>query len=92
MRLRCIAVPLILSCACITALGQTDTKLSIPDKAAQAKALGVVKEGAFADLLLVEGNPLEDIKIIADPWKNFSCIMKDGKFYKNKFQKEEVDA
>ncbi|MEQ8303113.1 MAG: amidohydrolase family protein [Cyclobacteriaceae bacterium] len=44
---------------------------------------GVVKEGALADLLLVEGNPLEDINIIADPHKNFVIIMKDGVIYKN---------
>jgi imidazolonepropionase-like amidohydrolase len=45
--------------------------------------LGVVEEGALADLLLVEGNPLEDIKLIADPAKNFVVIMKDGKVHKN---------
>ena len=33
--------------------------------------LGVVEEGALADLLLVDGNPLEDIKLVADPDKNF---------------------
>jgi imidazolonepropionase-like amidohydrolase len=45
--------------------------------------LGVVEEGALADLLLVEGNPLADIKLVADPAKNFLIIMKDGKIYKN---------
>lgn len=45
--------------------------------------IGVVEEGAYADLLLVEGNPLEDIKIVADPAKNFLVIMKDGKIYKD---------
>ena len=45
--------------------------------------LGVVEEGALADLLLVDGNPLQDIKLIADPAKNFLVIMKDGKVYKN---------
>ena len=45
--------------------------------------LGVVEEGAFADLLLVDGNPLEDIKLVADPAKNFLIIMKDGKIYKD---------
>ena len=45
--------------------------------------LGVVEEGALADLLLVSGNPLEDIELIADPAKNFLVIMKDGKIYKN---------
>jgi imidazolonepropionase-like amidohydrolase len=45
--------------------------------------LGVVEEGALADLLLVDGDPLENIKLIGDPEKNFLVIMKDGKIYKN---------
>ena len=45
--------------------------------------LGVVEQGALADLLLVDGNPLENINLIADPAKNFKIIMKDGKVYKN---------
>ena len=45
--------------------------------------LGVVEEGALADLLLVDGNPLENIKLIADPDKNFLVIMKGGTIYKN---------
>jgi imidazolonepropionase-like amidohydrolase len=48
-----------------------------------AGKLGVVEEGALADLLLVDGNPLENIKLIEDPAKNFLVIMKDGKVYKN---------
>jgi imidazolonepropionase-like amidohydrolase len=45
--------------------------------------LGVVEQGALADLLLVEGNPLENMNLIADPTKNFKVIMKDGRIYKN---------
>jgi len=45
--------------------------------------LGVVEEGALADLLLVDGNPLQDINLVADPARNFLVIMKDGKIYKN---------
>ncbi|MDI3562308.1 amidohydrolase family protein [Bradyrhizobium sp. Arg816] len=45
--------------------------------------LGVVEEGALADLLLVDGNPLDDIKLVEDPAKNFVVIMKDGRIYKN---------
>jgi imidazolonepropionase-like amidohydrolase len=45
--------------------------------------LGVVEEGALADLLLVDGNPLENIKLIEDPDKSFSVIMKNGIVYKN---------
>lgn len=49
--------------------------------------LGVVEQGALADLLLVDGNPLDDISLIADPAKNFRVIMKDGRIYKNTLAK-----
>jgi len=45
--------------------------------------LGIIAEGAYADLLLVNGNPLKNIDLIGDPAKNFVLIMKDGKIYKN---------
>jgi imidazolonepropionase-like amidohydrolase len=45
--------------------------------------LGVIEEGAYADILLVDGNPLEDISILTEPEKNLALIMKDGKIYKN---------
>lgn len=45
--------------------------------------LGVIDEGAYADLLLVDGDPLAHIELIADPQKNFLLIMKDGMIYKN---------
>jgi imidazolonepropionase-like amidohydrolase len=49
--------------------------------------IGVVEEGALADLLLVDGNPLENIKLVAEPAKNFLVIMKDGTIYKNTLAK-----
>jgi imidazolonepropionase-like amidohydrolase len=45
--------------------------------------LGVVEVGALADLLLVDGNPLERIDVVADPDKNFLVIMKGGVIYKD---------
>jgi len=48
----------------------------------QAK-LGVLQEGAWADMLLVDGDPTQDIKVLADPQRNFVLIIKDGKMYKN---------
>jgi len=51
-----------------------------------AGKLGVVQEGALADLLLVDGNPIANIGLIADPGRNFVVIMKDGKIYKNLLQ------
>ena len=44
---------------------------------------GVVEEGALADLLLVEGNPLDNLRLIEDPDQNFPVIMKDGRIYKH---------
>ena len=41
-----------------------------------------LKEGAYGDLLLAEGNPLDDIKVVGD-LDNLLIIMKDGKIYKN---------
>ena len=49
--------------------------------------LGVVDEGALADLLLVDGDPLENIKLLEDPDKKFLVIMKDGTIYKNTLPK-----
>jgi imidazolonepropionase-like amidohydrolase len=45
--------------------------------------LGVVEEGAFADLLLVDGDPIANINLLEDPAKNLLVIMKDGKVFKN---------
>jgi imidazolonepropionase-like amidohydrolase len=58
--------------------------------------LGVVKAGAYADLLIVDGNPLEDLSVIGanekwldapereiDAIEKMKLIMKDGKVYKN---------
>jgi imidazolonepropionase-like amidohydrolase len=45
--------------------------------------IGVVAERALADLILVDGDPLADLKLITDPGKTFLVIMKDGKLYKN---------
>ncbi|WP_137875391.1 amidohydrolase family protein [Rhodococcus sp. Q] len=44
---------------------------------------GVVAEGAWADVLLVDGNPLEDLNLLADPGKNLSVIVKNGEIVKN---------
>jgi imidazolonepropionase-like amidohydrolase len=45
--------------------------------------LGVVQEGALADLLLVDGDPIANIKLIENPGRDFLVIMKDGTIYKN---------
>jgi len=43
--------------------------------------LGLAAEGAIADLLVVEGSPLEDITVLANPKKNLLLVMKDGVIY-----------
>ncbi|TXL79645.1 amidohydrolase family protein [Vineibacter terrae] len=45
--------------------------------------VGVLEEGALADLLLVDGDPIADLKLVADPEKSFVLIMKDGRIFKN---------
>ncbi|WP_108662931.1 metal-dependent hydrolase family protein [Acuticoccus kandeliae] len=49
----------------------------------QAGPLGVIAAGAYADLILVDGNPLADIDLVADPGANFDLIMKGGVVYKD---------
>ena len=43
----------------------------------------MVEPGALADLLLVDGNPLDDIALLGDPEKNLVVVMKDGKVHKD---------
>ncbi len=58
-------------------LGMSGPRTPYPGK------LGVVEVGALADLLLVNGNPLTNIKLLENPSKNLLVIMKDGEIYKN---------
>ena len=60
--------------------------LSGPRNPYQEGKLGVVEPGAYADSPLINGDPLLDISLIADPAKNFAVIIKDGKLYKNQAQ------
>lgn len=45
--------------------------------------LGVVAPDAWADLLLVDGDPLADISVLSDPDQNLKLIIKGGKVFKN---------
>ena len=45
--------------------------------------LGVIEAGALADLIVVDGDPIANLKLIADPDKNFLLIMKDGRVVKD---------
>lgn len=57
--------------------------LSGPRNPYQEGPLGVIAEGAYADLILVDGNPLEDIDLVAEPHENFDLIMKGGEVFKD---------
>jgi imidazolonepropionase-like amidohydrolase len=48
-----------------------------PDK------LGVIEPGAYADLLVVNGDPLQDLSLLAEPDKNLVLIMKNGRIHKD---------
>jgi imidazolonepropionase-like amidohydrolase len=45
--------------------------------------LGVIEEGAYADIILVDGNPLMNLSILEDYKKNLLVIIKNGAIYKN---------
>lgn len=51
------------------------------------KKLGVIETGAYADVLLVNGNPLEDISILGKPDQSLAVIVKNGNIYKNSLTK-----
>jgi imidazolonepropionase-like amidohydrolase len=48
--------------------------------------LGCLKPGAFADLLVVDGNPLKNLKLLQEEGQHLSVIMKSGRFHKNRLQ------
>jgi imidazolonepropionase-like amidohydrolase len=62
-------------------------KLSGERNPYQAGKLGLIEEGAYADLILVDGDPVKDLQLVADPGKNFLMIMKDGVVYKDALAK-----
>jgi imidazolonepropionase-like amidohydrolase len=46
--------------------------------------LGVVEPGAYADLIVIDGNPLKDLGLFQDQGEHLSVIMKEGRFHKNR--------
>ena len=53
----------------------------------EEKNCGTLEAGKYADVISVDGNPLDNIGLIADPGNAFVVIMKDGKIYKNAMAK-----
>lgn len=56
----------------------------------QKGELGTISRGAYADLLIVEGNPLADIRVLVDPQRNLKLVMKDGVIYKNELARDST--
>jgi imidazolonepropionase-like amidohydrolase len=47
---------------------------------------GLVAEGALADLLLVDGDPLANLELVSGPARNFPAIVKGGRVYRNRLR------
>ena len=52
----------------------------------KAAPLGVIKEGAWADMLIYDGNPLKSIDFVTKPKDHLKVIIKGGKVYKNELE------
>ena len=67
----------------IQATGNGGTIVGMSGKRNPYGKLGVIEEGAMADILIYSKNPLEDVAVINDPETNLKLIIKDGNVYKN---------
>ena len=54
--------------------------------------MGCIKEGAFADFLLLSSNPLEDVKILNRPNEYLRAVVKDGRCVKSKVKGLEIEV
>jgi imidazolonepropionase-like amidohydrolase len=48
--------------------------------------LGTIRHGAFADLLVVDGDPLRDARILCQPAERLLLVMKDGVIYSDRLE------
>ena len=48
--------------------------------------IGRIEHGFLADVIVVDGNPLEDIGVLQDPPRYLKAVMKEGIFYKNELE------
>jgi imidazolonepropionase-like amidohydrolase len=46
--------------------------------------IGQIVEGAYADILVVDGNPLENLKLMEDDGAHIPIVMKGGSFHRNR--------
>ncbi|CCF42775.1 amidohydrolase [Colletotrichum higginsianum] len=54
--------------------------------------LGQVKDGFAADLVVLNGNPLEDVSILDEPEKSVLAVIKDGRVYTSRWSKLPEDV
>lgn len=54
--------------------------------------IGEISAGAFADILVIDGNPLENLKLMADDGVHIPIVMKGGKFHRNRLEPHHADA
>jgi imidazolonepropionase-like amidohydrolase len=52
----------------------------------QEGKLGTLRPGAFADLIVVDGDPLKNMGLLQEQGRHLSVIMKGGRFHKNRLQ------
>ena len=67
----------------IQATGNTGDCVALCGKRNMYGKVGVVEEGAMADVLIYDKNPIEDVAIVEDHENHLKLIIKDGKVYKN---------
>jgi imidazolonepropionase-like amidohydrolase len=46
-----------------------------------------ISAGSYADLIVLDGNPLDDLRLIEQPKEHFKVIIKNGIIYKNELSK-----
>lgn len=76
----------------VTSINAEMLRLSGPRNPYQEGKLGELTEGAYADLIIINGNPLKEFDLLNNPEENFLLIMKDGKVYKNSLNDMKFDT
>lgn len=75
----------------VTALNGELLALSGPRNPYPRGRLGVIEEGALADLLLIDGNPLRNLALLKEFNQNIKLIVKDGKVFKNTLPRKRME-
>lgn len=76
----------------VTSTNAEMLRLSGPRNPYQEGNLGELTEGSYADLIIINGNPMKEFDLLNNPEENFLLIMKDGKVYKNSLNDMKFDT